>query len=100
MVTALCSSIALSEGFDSPLFAISFVLAIIVIRDALGIRQYLGQHGHILNLLVKELKQDDILDGTYPHLLERIGHTPAQVIVGSAIGIGIASALHFLTILS
>lgn len=86
IIISLATITALEEGIASPFFAISFILAIIVIRDALGIRYYLGQHGRTLNILVKDLKNDQVLDEKYPHLLERIGHTPAQVLVGSLIG--------------
>ena len=58
MVVSLTAIAGLQEGFDSPIFAISLILAIIVIRDALGIRRYLGIHGKTLNILVKDLKED------------------------------------------
>jgi len=86
MIVSLATIIGLVEGPHSPLFAIAAVLMVIVIRDALGIRRYLGQHGKTLNVLVKDLKDDKVLDEHYPHLLERIGHTPAQVIAGSLLG--------------
>jgi uncharacterized protein len=86
MVISLATIIGLKEGFDSAIFAFSVIFSIIIIRDALGIRRYLGQHGRILNILVKDLKDDSFLDEKYPHLLERIGHTPAQVLVGAIIG--------------
>ena len=86
MVTSLATIVGLEEGLDSPLFAVTFIFAIIIIRDALGLRRYLGQHGKILNVLVKDLKDDELLDNAYPRLLEKIGHTPAQVIVGFIIG--------------
>ncbi len=89
-VVSLSTIIALKEGLNSPLFAISFVLAVVVLRDAMGIRNYLGQHGKILNVLVKDLKNDIVLDEKYPKLLERIGHTPLQVLVGSLIGFSIS----------
>ncbi len=87
IVASLAAITGLELGIASPLFAISFIFALIVIRDALGIRQYLGQHGKVLNILVKDLRDDQVLDEKYPHLLEKIGHTPAQVTVGAAIGI-------------
>ena len=90
IVVSLAVIIGLTEKISSPLFAMSFILATIVIRDALGIRRYLGQHGHILNILVKDLKDDLVLDQKYPHLLEKIGHTPAQVLAGSAIGVAVS----------
>jgi acid phosphatase family membrane protein YuiD len=92
LVTALATIIGLKQGFLSPLFAISFVLAIIIIRDAVGLRRYLGEHGKILNDLVKDLKEepDKPLDYNYPHLLEKIGHTPAQATVGALIGFAVS----------
>ena len=84
LVISLVTIVGLELGIDSPIFAVSLILAFITIRDALGIRKYLGQHGKTLNILVKDLKGD--LDEDYPRLLEKIGHTPAQVLVGSIIG--------------
>ena len=95
MVVSLSTVVGLELGLDSPLFGVSVILAIIVMRDALGIRRYLGQHGKILNILVRDLKEDEMLDETYPRLLERIGHTPAQVIVGAVIGL-LVSTLGFI----
>lgn len=86
IIISLATIIGLKEGFGSPLFAVCVVLAIIVIRDALGIRRYLGEHGRVLNVLVKDLGDDHVLDKKYPRLLEKIGHTPLQVLVGSLIG--------------
>lgn len=96
-VASLTTIIGLSEGFYSPLFAITFIFSVLVIRDALGIRRYLGQHGKIINILIKDLKEDSMLDESYPELLEKIGHTPAQVAVGSLIGIisGLISYYYF-----
>lgn len=85
-VVAVTTIVALLYGLDSELFAISFVFAIIVIVDAIGLRNYLGQHGKTINVLVKDLDEDDFLDSHYPKQLEKIGHTPMQVIVGAVIG--------------
>ncbi|MDA3802430.1 MAG: divergent PAP2 family protein [Patescibacteria group bacterium] len=94
VVTSLAAIVALREGMDSSLFAISFVFATIVIVDAIGLRNYLGQHGKTLNILVRDLKDDEFLDFSYPRLLEKIGHTPIQVLVGGTIGI-ITSLIGF-----
>jgi len=87
MIVSLATMVGLKLDFSSPLFAVSAILAVIVIRDALGIRRYLGQHGKTLNALVKDLSNDEVLEERYPHLLENIGHTPAQVLVGAIIGL-------------
>ncbi|MFH1325988.1 MAG: divergent PAP2 family protein [Candidatus Falkowbacteria bacterium] len=87
IVLSLATIIGLEQGWSSPLFGFAFIFAFLIIRDALGLRQYLGHHGKILNVLIKELKTDKLLDKSYPKLLERIGHTPKQVLVGGIIGI-------------
>lgn len=92
IVISLATIIALKEGWQSPLLAVSVILAIIVIRDALGIRRYLGEHGRVLNVLVKDLGNDQVLDEKYPRLLERIGHTPMQVFAGALIGFFVSLA--------
>lgn len=86
MVVSLSTIVGLEIGVSSPLFAVSVILMIIVIRDAVGIRQYLGEHGKTLNILVNDLKDDNVLEKKYPHLLEKIGHTPSQVLAGSILG--------------
>jgi acid phosphatase family membrane protein YuiD len=92
LVISLATIIGLKAGWLSPLFAISFVLAMITVRDAIGIRNYLGEHSRMLNTLIKDLKEepDKPLDYEYPHLLEKIGHTPAQVVVGGLIGFAVS----------
>jgi hypothetical protein len=95
VVVSLTTIMALQYSFASPLFAVAFVFAMIVIVDAIGLRNYLGQHGKTLNILVKDLKEDAFLDFSYPKLLERIGHTPAQVLVGGSIG-ALTSLIGFL----
>lgn len=95
VTVSLVTILGLKLGISSPIFATAFVFATIVITDAIGLRNYLGQHGKTLNILVKDLKEDEFLDRSYPKLLERIGHTPMQVIVGALVGI-ITSVVSFL----
>ncbi len=87
VVTGVTTIVGLTQGFDSVGFAIAFVFATIVIVDAIGLRNYLGQHGKTLNFLVKDLDEDSFLDFSYPKLLEKIGHTPLQVLIGGIIGV-------------
>jgi uncharacterized protein len=96
LMTSLTTIIGLTQGFNSPIFALTFVMMILVIRDALGIRRYLGEHGKILNMLVKDLDNDEVLEQHYPQLLERVGHTPAQVLVGGVIGFLISILGYYL----
>ncbi len=96
VVTSVTAIIGLRQGLDSPIFAAAFVFATIVIVDAIGLRNYLGQHGKTINVLVKDLKEDDYLDNHYPKQLEKIGHTPLQVIIGAIIGISTSLLAHWL----
>jgi len=86
VVISLTAILALRQGLDSPIFACAFVFAILVITDAIGLRNYLGSHGKTLNVLVDDLKEDDFLNRRYPKHLEKIGHTPLQVAIGALIG--------------
>lgn len=86
VVVSLVTILGLKLGIDSPIFACAFVYAMIVITDAIGLRNYLGLHGKTLNVLVKDLKEDEFLDHNYPKQLEKIGHTPLQVFIGALVG--------------
>jgi len=95
-VSSLTLIIGLIDGWNTSVFALSFIFAIVVIRDATGLRRYLGQHGKILNILVKDLKDDEVLEEHYPKLLEKIGHTPLQVLIGCIIGITVSTIGYYL----
>ena len=43
LVVALAITVGIKTGFDSPLFAVSAVLAMIVMYDAAGVRQAAGK---------------------------------------------------------
>src|SRR6187402_51140 len=55
LVTSLATATGVQFGFESAYFAISCVLALIVMYDARGVRQESGQHARILNEIVREL---------------------------------------------
>ncbi len=97
VVVALTSIIAFERGISAPEFAVAFVFMAITITDAIGLRNYLGQHGKTLNVLVKDLKEDEFLDNNYPKLLEQIGHTPLQVLIGALVG-ALTSLIGFLIV--
>jgi len=96
IVVAITTIIALKLGISSPMFAISLVFAMIVIVDAIGLRNYLGLHGKTINGLVKDLEEDHFLDDFYPTQLEKIGHTPLQVMAGGIIGIVVSLIMNLI----
>ena len=88
-VTALAISAFRLYGFSSPLFAISAVLASIVMYDAAGVRRATGEHAKVLNRLLADLTSGDP-ELAETGLKELIGHTPFQVTMGALLGFVIA----------
>ncbi|MEM7772381.1 MAG: divergent PAP2 family protein [Cyanobacteria bacterium P01_E01_bin.6] len=89
LVAALATGVGQTQGWSSSEFAIAFVVAVIVMYDASGVRQAAGNHARILNLMVDELfsnKPDLVGD----RLKELLGHTPLQVLVGSILGVAVS----------
>lgn len=89
-VCALTASSAFCYGFGSFEFAISFLFAMVVMYDAIGVRQETGKQAKVLNSLLFEnlLKLDSVV--LQEKLKEYVGHTPLQVFAGAVLGIGIA----------
>ena len=85
-VTALCVSCGLRYGFDSGYFALGFLFAIIVMRDATGVRWETGEQAKILNRIMKDLFTSSHHEDFNRNFKELVGHTPLQVFVGSAVG--------------
>jgi uncharacterized protein len=84
LVVALAITVGIETGFDSPLFAVSAVFAMIVMYDAAGVRQAAGKQAEKINLIVEELLNGHPLNEE--HLRELLGHTPLQVAVGALVG--------------
>lgn len=94
-VCALVTAAAYNYGPNSFEFTISFLLAIIVLHDARGVRLETGKQAEILNEIVKYLRMEEG-HTTLPEkeLKELIGHTPVQVGAGMVIGIIVGIVLH------
>lgn len=93
-VASLCTACAIGQGFDSAVFAISVVLAIIVMIDAMGVRRETGKQSRALNIIIEELFKSD--GNTFDtRFKELIGHTPLQVVFGFLTGVITAIALSF-----
>ena len=96
MVCALATAVAMTDGFGSAYFAISVILALIVMYDAAGVRQSVGQQSVVLNRIILELKRKEPLVKIEADLRELMGHTPFEVIVGAVLGIVLAWLWLFL----
>ncbi|ABA22318.1 Acid phosphatase/vanadium-dependent haloperoxidase related protein [Trichormus variabilis ATCC 29413] len=89
LVTSLAAGVGQTLGWASPDFALATVFAIIVMYDAAGVRQAAGKQARILNQMIDELFHEKP-DFSQDRLKELLGHTPVQVIAGSALGVTIS----------
>ena len=93
-VSALATSAGIAYGFDHYAFALSAILALIVMYDACGVRRAAGEHAQRLNKLGEMLLSERLTPEE--KLKEFIGHTPLQVGFGAVLGILVAVGLLFL----
>ena len=84
-------SIGVNEGFGTPIFAISAVLAMVVMHDAAGIRRAAGKQAEAINFLFLKLEDQGIKLDT--KLKELLGHRPIEVFAGAVLGLIIALAI-------
>lgn len=91
LVTGLATATGRVMGLSSATFAITVVLASIVMYDAAGVRRAVSIQARILNQMIDEAFQGHPF--AEKRLRELIGHTPIQVFVGGLLGIGIALLL-------
>ncbi len=89
LVTALATGVGQTLGWNSIEFAIAVVFACIVMYDAAGVRQAAGKQARILNQIVDEFFHENH-EFNEDRLKELIGHTPLQVVAGSALGVAIS----------
>ena len=90
IVSALATSVAIVEGFGSVAFAITAILALVVMYDAAGVRRWVGRQSILLNRIMQEIKfRRPVIEWEH-ELREFVGHTPFQVIIGTALGIIVA----------
>ena len=58
-VTALAVTSGLEYGYDSPVFAVCVILAVIVMHDAMGVRREAGRHAKAINELLEMLDSEE-----------------------------------------
>lgn len=89
-------------GVDSPEFALMFIVAMIVMYDAMGVRRSAGLHAREINKINRLFAIKGILNSSEEkensddgkkkkkELKEFLGHTPFEVLGGALLGILIA----------
>jgi acid phosphatase family membrane protein YuiD len=94
LVSSMTVAVAFSEGIHSNLFVVSFFFALIVMRDAMGVRRSSGLQARTMNLLGKQAAERLGID--FHPVKEVHGHAPLEVVLGSLLGIFIAAAYALL----
>jgi uncharacterized protein len=83
--------IGLYNGFDSALFALAALIAIIFMYDAMMVRRSCGEQGLVLEQMIKEQKSSAKLR----HIA--LGHTPAEVFAGAVLGLVVSMVVFLAT---
>jgi len=87
VVTCLATLVGKYQGVDTPIFAMSLIFAMVVMYDAAGVRRAAGKQASLLNKIVETPGLSGVQ--VQEKLVEVLGHTPLQVIIGAFIGIAV-----------
>lgn len=85
VVAGLATLIGKYQGVDTPIFAVSLIVAFVVMYDACGVRRAAGKQAELLNKLIETPGLTGVQ--VSERLVEVLGHTPVQVFVGALIGV-------------
>ena len=95
--TVVCMTVMIGYtcGMSSPVFGLAFLVAIIVMHDATGVRRETGKQARLLIEVITTLngiisERDSIV--RRQKLKTMVGHTPMQVFFGALFGILVAVA--------
>lgn len=85
VVTSLATLIGKNIGVGTPMFAMALIFAFVVMFDAAGVRRAAGKQARLLNKIVETPGLSGL--EVSERLVEVLGHTPLQVVVGAVIGV-------------
>ena len=98
VVASMTTTIGLHEGVGSNLFAVSLLIAMVVMRDAMGVRRAVGLQAEVINFLGRQTTEKH---GIEFHPVKEIqGHDPLEVIAGAFLGVIISAAYARLHVFS
>jgi uncharacterized protein len=93
-IVSVAVSIGIKDGFESSLFALAFVMVIIVIRDATGVRLSAGRQAEAINkILAVQYKK---YKTPYSRVKEVRGHTPLETFVGAVLGVLVSLGMYLI----
>lgn len=89
-VCALSTATAIQYGLSSFEFAMAAIFSLVVMYDAIGVRQEAGKQAKVLNDMIELFSHMGKDVDIEKQLKEFIGHTPLQVFMGGLLGIATA----------
>lgn len=90
VVSSVALSVGLIEGFNSSIFAVAAVTAIVVMHDASGVRLETGKQAKIIKDMSQFIESLNNIKFDDESLKEFVGHTHLQVFMGAILGIVVA----------
>lgn len=84
IVVSITTMVGRSQGINSVIFAVSLIFSLVVMYDACEVRRQAGKQARILNDIVNTPGLSTVQ--VREKLVEALGHTPLQVIVGAIVG--------------
>lgn len=90
VVSSVAIAIGIIEGFNTSLFALAAVLAIVVMHDASGVRLETGKQAKVIKDMSQFIESLNNIKFDDDSLKEFVGHTHLQVFMGAILGIVVA----------
>ncbi len=99
-VVALTSAVAIIEGIESSIFAVTCIFSFIVIYDAVNVRYYAGKNIQLTKQLISDLETMSKLHFSDPIYQERLksvlGHRFIEAVGGCILGFLVTSILYMI----
>lgn len=83
-VTALSVCCGMEYGFQSGMFALASIFAMVTMFDAQGVRRSTGEQAEVLNKVIDDMYWHKKVD--IGRIREFVGHSPMQVLAGLVLG--------------
>ena len=91
---ACAMSVGLRSGFGSTVFAVAMGMLTLIMVDAQSVRRAAGVQARLLNQMAEEFYKNHKFSPE--KLVEFLGHTRLEVLMGALLGVGMALGIHML----
>lgn len=78
-ISSITMLIGFKQGFDTPIFAVTFIISLIIAYDGMGVRLETEKQAKAINELGK-------IEKVNFKLKDKVGHQPIEIIVGYLLG--------------